>query len=50
MNVNANVASISLHALIGVNANTNAIEQAGTLTFLHKFGARRHAMPHAIFA
>ena len=55
-NLNVNDASGFLDALIGVNANAkcnremqsqnaiaNAIEQEGTLNFVHKFVARRHA-------
>ena len=39
--VNGNVESGSLHGLIGVNVNANAIEQPQTLIFLHKFGERK---------
>ena len=52
VNANANPASESLDGLIGVNANADAIEQTGTLTFLHKFGAGkkcRMLLSHATY-
>ena len=43
MNANANVNAASglLHEPIGAIADANAIEQTETLTFVHKFGARK---------
>ena len=44
-NANVNVASGLLHAIINANVNMNAIEQKElkNVTFLLKFGIRRHS-------